>query len=110
MHRADAARLLRLAVEHAPAGAWLAAMVSLDSPASSERTRRLPGWEPAHHEPPARGARAAAEGRTDDQIARQLGTSSRTVSKHLQRVYATLQVTGRIQAVDAVFGINRPPP
>jgi len=52
----------------------------------------------------------AAEGRTDDQIARQLGTSSRTVSKHLQRVYATLQVTGRIQAVDAVFGINRPPP
>ena len=52
----------------------------------------------------------AAEGRTDDQIARELGTSGRTVSKHLQRIYANLQVSGRVQAVDAVFGINRPPP
>lgn len=40
-----------------------------------------------------------AEGLTDAQIARRLGISSRTTSKHLQRIYTTLHVTNRIDAL-----------
>lgn len=40
-----------------------------------------------------------ASGLTDAQAARRLGTSTRTVSKHLQRIYATLEVSGRVAAI-----------
>jgi len=46
-----------------------------------------------------------AEGLTDTQIGRQLGLTGRTVSKHLQRIYSTLDVTNRIAALAAA----RPP-
>jgi nucleoside-diphosphate-sugar epimerase len=88
LHRQDAARLYRLAVEHAPAGSvlhgvgeqgvalraiaeliaarlalparpvpaeqaeghfgWLATLVGIDAPASSQATRVLLSWEPSH--------------------------------------------------------------
>jgi DNA-binding CsgD family transcriptional regulator len=43
--------------------------------------------------------RLVADGLTDGQVARQLGLSPRTVSKHLERVYARLGVPNRAAAV-----------
>ena len=43
--------------------------------------------------------KAAATGEPSKVIARQFGISSRTVQKHLQRVYAKLGVRGRIAAI-----------
>jgi DNA-binding CsgD family transcriptional regulator len=40
-----------------------------------------------------------AEGLTDAQVARRLGLSARTVSKHLQRCYRKLGVSNRVSAV-----------
>ena len=42
---------------------------------------------------------AVATGEPSKVIGRQFGISSRTVQKHLQRVYAKLEVKGRIAAV-----------
>lgn len=42
---------------------------------------------------------AVATGEPSKVIARQFGISSRTVQKHLQRVYAKLGVRGRIAAI-----------
>ena len=40
-----------------------------------------------------------AEGRSNKDIAYQLGISARTVQKHLQRIYAKLAVKNRMAAV-----------
>jgi DNA-binding CsgD family transcriptional regulator len=45
-------------------------------------------------------------GLTDAQIARRIGITTRTVSKHLQRSYAALGVSGRVSALAAIG----PPP
>jgi DNA-binding CsgD family transcriptional regulator len=71
-----------------------------------------PGWVPLSGPPgpsvPAPTALSAREqevlrlvagGLTDAQVARQLGLSPRTVSKHLERVYARLGVPNRAAAV-----------
>ncbi|MCZ1010848.1 helix-turn-helix transcriptional regulator [Streptomyces lydicus] len=42
-----------------------------------------------------------ARGLTNQQIARRLAISPRTVDKHLEHAYAKLQVGGRVEAANA---------
>ena len=55
--------------------------------------------------------RLVAEGLTDAQVARRLGLSPRTVSKHLERTYARLGVPNRAAAVTrwAELGVDNSP-
>ena len=81
---------------------WLAMPVVLGRPSALERERRCAaaarqvGVTPRQHEV----LRCLAQGCTAEAIARALGMSPRTVHKHLQRLYAALDVHDRLGAVD----------
>ncbi|MBV9465527.1 MAG: hypothetical protein JO169_05375 [Solirubrobacterales bacterium] len=49
-------------------------------------------------------SRLLACGKRSEQIARELGISAKTVTKHLEHIYATLGVTNRAQALARVYG------
>jgi DNA-binding CsgD family transcriptional regulator len=50
--------------------------------------------------------RILATGRSNDQIARLLGISRRTVQKHLERIYARLGVENRTAAVGRLWELT----
>ena len=52
----------------------------------------------------------AAGGLTDQQIARRLGISTLTVSKHLQHIYRKTGTTNRTQAAACVHDLTPPVP
>lgn len=68
--------------------------------------RPSPSWKPSHGRPACALTRREIEvldrlreGLSNREIASKLGISTRTVQKHLQRIYAKLGVKGRTAAV-----------
>ena len=54
--------------------------------------------------------RLVAAGHTNAQVARRLGVTEKTVGKHLENIYASLQVSSRTAAVARAFPDEAPRP